>query len=347
MPDKLALTAERLESARRSADFDPAQLAEALKLHANELILRGRLVDARVELDEAAAIHHTRSQPYDEARCSQMSAALYRMGGKLAEAKQRARRALDLAEAKGPVAVSAWTELGEIAMAEGRAAEAVTAFNAAIDAGMATPAANNFGPAHAALLRKRAIVRANMSAFDNALDDLRAAHDLLVESGDGAAATRTLIEQATALHYAGRSEESAQMIQQVIRLAEQTEDLSALSDIWMLVAAQAFERGDGAAAMSAAYTARDAALRAVVPQSDFGAAVAISRAANAMGNRPEAYTALATAWATLGDVLGKEAAQAWVEPVLSALRKEWGDDVFAAIRAQHDAQRRAVKGQDA
>ncbi len=80
----------------------------------------------------------------------------------------------------------------------------------------------------------------------------------------------------------------------------------------------------------------------MVPSTYFSAAVAISRAANALGDQLEAYRALATAWATLADVIGDEAAQSWVSPVLSALQTEWGEQGFAAVRAEHDAQRRAA-----
>ena len=110
---------------------------------------------------------------HDEARWTQFAATLCRLAGDLAAAKARCRQALTLCAATGPIAVAAHAELGEIALAEGSAADAAAAFDAAIDAG----SADDLGAARAALLRKRAVASTAMARYLDAIADLEAAHD--------------------------------------------------------------------------------------------------------------------------------------------------------------------------
>src|SRR5829696_2261725 len=133
MSRTLDLSAHRLAEARQRGDAD--DIAEALALYANDLLQHARNREARRALDEAASIHRARGRTYDEARCTQLAATVCRFEGRLAEARQRACRALELSEAKGPIAVSAHAELGEIALAEAHGAEAATAFRAALECG--------------------------------------------------------------------------------------------------------------------------------------------------------------------------------------------------------------------
>jgi hypothetical protein len=95
-----------------------------------------------------------RGRSYDEARCTQFAATLCGLEGRLDEAKVRCTRALALCGSEGPVAVSAYAELGEIALARGDHSGAANAFGAALDAGDATGLVD---AARAALLRKRAV----------------------------------------------------------------------------------------------------------------------------------------------------------------------------------------------
>ena len=96
MSDSLDTSARQLSDARQRGDAD--DIAEALAQHANHLLQSGRTGDARLELDEAAAIHRARGRVYDEARCTQMAATLCRFEGKLDEAKERSSLALRLAD---------------------------------------------------------------------------------------------------------------------------------------------------------------------------------------------------------------------------------------------------------
>ena len=157
----------RLAEARQRGDVD--DIAEALALHANDLLRSARTGEARLELDEAAAIHRARGRVYDEARCTQLAATVCRFEGRLDEAKKRSTRALELSESRGPIAVSAYAELGEIALAEGNSAEAAKAYRAALDAGEGTGLVDS---ARAALLRKRAAALTAGGQYHDAVGDL-------------------------------------------------------------------------------------------------------------------------------------------------------------------------------
>lgn len=325
-----------LVGARRRGE--PDALAEALAVHANALVERGQVGPARLELDEAAAIHRRRGRVYDEARLTHLAATLCRLEGKLDEARARAERAAQLAEPGTPVAVSAATELGEIALAEGKGAEAAAAYARALAHGAT---AGLVGPARAALLRKRATALAMAGRHAEAAGDLAQAHELLVQAGDGPGAVRTLVETATVLHQGADAEAADRALREALREAEAAGDHHALADLNLLVSARAVERRDVPAAMTAAQTARSHALSAVAPVSYIAAAIAIAELADAAGDRPAAYEALAVGWVTLGDLLGREAAKSTFEPKLLALRQKWGPAAFAEVKAAYEARRRA------
>ena len=337
MTAALERSTRRLAEARQRGDAD--DIAEALALHANDLLQNGRTGEARLELDEAAAIHRSRGRVYDEARCTQFAATLCRFEGRLDEAKDRAHRALTLSEFTGPIAVSAHAELGEIALAEGKGAEAATAYRAALDAGETTGLVDS---ARAALLRKRAAALTVAAQYQDAVHDLETAHDLLIHAGDRPGALRALIEQATALQHAGRFPESGRIARRGLDAALEG-DHAALADLHLLVAAEALNRRDGAGAMTAAQTARTHALAANAPTSYIGAAVTIAELAESAGDRLKAYEALAVGWATLGDLLGRDLARATFEPKLKGMRERWGAAAFDDVKKTYEASRQQAR----
>jgi hypothetical protein len=71
--------------------------------------------------------------------------------------------------------------------------------------------------------------------------------------------------------------------------------------------------------------------------------VAIAELSEARGDRRGAYEALAVGLATLGDLLGRDAAKALCEPKLLAMRERWGPEAFAAVKADYEARQRAQR----
>ena len=90
------------------------------------------------------------------------------------------------------------------------------------------------------------------------------------------------------------------------------------------------------AALAAARSAREHALQAVAPAQYASTALAIAQLSEVIGDRLGSYAALATGWATLGDLLGQELASATFEPKLRELRDRWGADSFDAVKATYE-----------
>jgi tetratricopeptide (TPR) repeat protein len=323
-------------AARRAGD--PDALAVALAAYAAVLIDRGVIDEARRALDEAVAIHRQRGHRYDEARCLHSAATLYRLAGQFDDAEQRAQRAVALAGADNPVAVAAATELGEIALAQGRGTAAAAEYSRALAWGQA---AGLLPPYHAALLRRRGNALAMARQFQAAAADLAVAYDLLVQAGEAADARHTLVEQATALHEGGDATGAQRILATTRDLAEAAGDHAVLADIDLLTVALALSRQDAAAAMQAARQAREHALRAVALLPYIAAVAAIADLAQAAGDKQAAYEALVTGWTTLGDLLGREVARATFAPKLQELRTHWGDVAFAEVKAVYEQRRRA------
>ncbi len=335
MTDSFETTSRRLAKARQRGDTD--DVAEALALHANELLNKGQTGDARKALDEAAKIHRSCGRTYDEARCTQLAATLCRFEGRLEEAKQRAQVAVELMGATGPVAVSAYTELGEIALAEGCGDTAATAYSSALACGEETGLIDS---ARAAILRRLAAARVVAKQFQAAAQDLETAYGLLAQTGDQVSARRTLIEEATAFQHAGQLNDAEGIINRAMKLAKQANDHAALADVHLLQTTQAVERRDARVAMASARAAREQALLGNAPTSYIGAAVAIAELAEASGDRVAAYEALATGWVTLADLLNQDTARATFAPKLQEMRKRWGHAVFAEIKGTYEAGRK-------
>jgi hypothetical protein len=86
--------------------------------------------------------------------------------------------------------------------------------------------------------------------------------------------------------------------------------------------------------------ARQHALDGVAPLAYVAAAIAESSLAEHAGDDESAYGSLATGYATLGDLVGKQVSASTVEGPLLELRRRWGPDRGAAAKAASEATRR-------
>ncbi len=205
------------------------------------------------------------------------------------------------------------------------------AFSAAIAVGADTPACRH----------GRARAHAIAGRFVDAAADLDHAEGLHRQLGDSAGALRAAIEAATAWQQARRFDQAQQIVQRVQADALALPDPEALAGLALLSTTHAIEAGDIAAARHHALAARRHALDAAAAAPYIGAAVALSRIEERCGDRPAAYTALATGWATLGDLLGPALARSTFEPLLRDLRSRWGASAFDAARQSHEVGRKA------
>ena len=336
----LAYLVQRLESARAAGD--PDALTDALALHANGLVARGQLGQAAAELDELIALYRARGRRADEAKHHVLAATLYRLLRQLPEAQMRAERAAELTGPGSTTAVSAATELGEIALAAGDGSAAADAFGRAL-----TEGETSLLPAtRVALLRKRAAALAALSRHDAAARDLELAERVAAESGDHPVALVVLVERATALQQGG-DPRAAAVRDRAMHEARAASDHNALAQLYLLQATDAVQRRLPLHAETALRAAREHALAGVLPVPYMTASMALSELAGARGDRVSAYEALVVGWVTLADLLGREPARIAFEPKLRALREQWGPEAFAAVKAAYEGrrQREIARGQ--
>lgn len=309
--------------------------AEALVARADALIKQSRLEEAQRDLDEAALRFRKAGQPEDEARCNHLAATLLRLLGRLAEADDRARRAALLAAQGTPTCVAAWTELGEIGMAQQDGLGAAFAYDEALRQGNALLP----GP-RGALLRRYAQALSLAGEIKEAAKKLALAARAFDKGGDRASARRARIEEAGARLKAGQTKKARRLYVQARTLAEAAKDAQALAEAELFAAALALEARDCGAAYLAARRAREHALEAVDPLSYVAAAVALAELAELLGERVAAYEALAVGWVTLGDLLGAEVARNTFGPKLQELRERWGATEFDKVKTTYEARRR-------
>lgn len=323
-------TAQALAEARARGE-GPA-IAEALVAHAERLTAEGRFVDAIAALDEAAVLHGDGELA---ATCTHWAATLARAAGDLAGADERARRARRLAAPGSDAALAAATELAEVELRRGHPSQAAEWLTTGIEE------TEGLAPgARGTLLRKRAAARAGFGRLAEAADDAAAAARLLDEAGAPLDALAAGLEEVSARWQANQRLHARTRLGELRSTAEQAGASGILADAAVLDAAMALDEGDPDRALDAARRARDLALDAVAPLTYLSAAVTISELADQRGDRVGAYRSLATAWATLGDLMGRDAAAQAVTPRLEALRDRWGPATFAEVKAEHDEQRR-------
>jgi hypothetical protein len=123
-----------------------------------------------------------------------------------------------------------------------------------------------------------------------------------------------------------------------------TGDASSQAQLAMLDVALLVQQGDLAAATDAAEQARQHALDAVAPMDYLASCIALAELANRLDDRIGAYEVMAVALVTLADLLGLDQARALAEPELRDLRRRWGVEEFATVKAAYEERRRAALG---
>ena len=308
-----------------------ADLAMTLMRTALSRVGAGDWRGAADDLAQAATLHAQAGRDYDEARCLQLAATLQRFGGDDAAAGALLRQAATGGVEDLPLTVSMQAEAAEQAHAAGRMDAALAAWTTCL----ATAEAARLGASGMiALLDRRSEAALALGKFDQADADLLRACAL----SDAHTALRLRAQHAGRLLDLGEVRHAAAALPP----ANPTQDAQTRAMLLTQQARLARLSGDVEAARRHAEAARAAAREAVAPLPYFTASVELAEAFDAAGDRPHSYGALATAWATLSDLLGREVARSWVEPCLLALKLRWGDEAFAAARQAHDAARRAV-----
>jgi hypothetical protein len=105
-------------------------------------------------------------------------------------------------------------------------------------------------------------------------------------------------------------------------------------------------RGKVDEALAEAIRAKAAALEAIAPVSYFAAAVETAEALATKDDLAGAYGAVAAAWVPTADLLGRDVAKSWIEPVLLAYRARWGEPAFNGAKRTYEDRRRMELRED-
>lgn len=308
---------------------------------AQRALQRGDWRSAAQELERAAELARIEGDAARATHCLQMASALQRARGEGARAIASAGRAGELAGDDLRARFAASAELGEALIAAGEFERAAGAYREALHsaAEIGLPAW-----AQATVLRRLAEADAGRGALAEAWHGYEAAAQQMVRISDALAAAWIHLEHANRAREAGETAHAWALAGRPSVHLLSGEDPHLASERHLLIARLLHEQGRFGEAIEHAGRARERALEAVAPLSYYGAAALLSQGFEAIGQRTDAYATLATAWATLGDLLGREVAESWVAPLLEACRLKWGVADFVAAKHEHDDRRRAALG---
>lgn len=311
----------------------------SLLQQANRRVQDGDWRGAARLLKQAAVLAEGEGCGAEAARAHQMAASLLRFSGDTEGALASAQALAATATADPDrVAFAAAAERAEALAAAGDGEAAVAAYRDALTYADVL----RFPPTwRAAVLRRLGEAQARTGSLAAARASYAEARALHAQSGDTSGARLVDVEYAEALvGVAAGSDLTAAIV--AAQAAQQ--DAALAPRLALLRARLALQQGDVAAALGAAQETRELALDAVEPVSYFAAAALLAQIHVIAGDRMAAYRALASAWATLGDLLGRDIAASWVRPLLLALAVQWGEAGFAQVKAAYDAERHAAQG---
>jgi len=294
------------------------------------LAAEGDLAGARDALRTLGGYARAAGDRGDASGALRLAATLSRVLDDAAEATRLAEAATALAGGETRWALPARRELAESRLAAGDPAGAAAALSYA-----ATLAGG--GPELAGLKRAEAY------AWGLAGDPERAlvALDAAAATNDPTTAAEVLADRAMLATSTG--DPAAEAVHAAaVSAARSTGAPALLAGLGLAAAARAIDAGDLPTALQRLRAARHHALEAVAPLSYVAAAVAESAVAERLGYDEAAYAPLATGYATLGDLLGREVSAATFTPHLSALRQRLGPDRFAAAKSAYESRRRAA-----
>jgi tetratricopeptide (TPR) repeat protein len=304
---------------------DPAQLAEALETFANAAMADGDLASAASALEEAASLWDSTSQRERQGNCLLLAATTQRLRGDLGAAR------LNLDRAKGadlpPAVRSAFkVEEAEQALLQGDADEATSLLTEVL-------AVLGDEPARAQILQRRAAAAVAAGRWREAAADLMDAEDLYSAHNAPDEAEAAALGAAAAV--ANVDPETAERVWAAVS-ASSPRDGGAAAQRGIIGGRVAMLAGDPALALKRFDAARQGALDSADPFAYLAAVAEAVQAAETLGDDSTAYARLATAWATIGDLLGAENGRQLVRPQLEQLRDRLGPDRFNAARTAYE-----------
>lgn len=300
---------------------------------------RARLVEA--DLDGAASLLQQAARDWvvlDNAEragtCWLLAASTLRLAGQPDAASEAARNAQELRHLPAALRRAVEMELAEQALASGDAALAQQRFGVVLT----RHAEHLDAPLRAVVLQRRAAAASAAHDERGAARDFGAAADLMEQQvGKGADAEAARLAAAACL-----STVDPQGAEALWRQVDQHPPRDGASAARRgLVGGQiALQSQKQTLALARFGAARQGALDARDAASYLAASVQSASVLEQLGQMEDAYARLASAWVTLGSLLGRESAATLLRPALQGLRERMGADQFQRVKAAYDAKRR-------
>lgn len=300
---------------------------------------RARLVEA--DLDGAASLLQQAARDWvvlDNAEragtCWLLAASTLRLAGRPDAASEAARNAQELRHLPAALRRGVEMELAEQALSNGDAALAQQRFGVVLT----RHAEHLDAPLRAVVLQRRAAAASAAHDERGAARDFCAAADLMEQQG-GKAADAEAARLAAAACLAHVDPQGAEALWRQVDQHPPHDGASAARR--GLVGGQiALQGQEQALALARFGAARQGALDARDAAAYLAASVQSANLLEQQGQMEDAYARLASAWVTLGSLLGRESAATLVRPALQGLRERMGADVFQRVKDAHEATRR-------
>ncbi|MFE6843282.1 hypothetical protein [Streptomyces sp. NPDC057686] len=327
-PESRGTAAARAEVARRRGG-DPAGLSDALERLAEAALEDGDLGTAAAALEEAAGLWGRLAEPGREGACLLLAATTQRLRGDLGAARHDLERAA-AAELPDAVRRALGAERAEQLLAGGDTEAAYEGFGAVL--GALDPEQDPLMGAR--ILQRRAAAAVAAQRWHDAAGDLMDAEELFAAHGEPDAAEAAALGAALAVAHV-----DPQTAEEVWAAATGTapRDGAAAVQRGITGGRIALLAGDPALALRRFDQARRGALDVPDPIAYLAAVDEAVRAAEALGDDVAAYARLATAWGTVGDLLGAETGRQLVRPMLEAFRERLGAGRFTTARTAYEA----------
>lgn len=309
---------------------------ERLETQARERLAQADLDGAASLLQQAARDWVVLDNTERAGTCWLLAASTLRLAGQLEPAGEAARHAQELSTLPAALRRGVAMELAEQALASGDAALAQQRFGAVLS----RHAEHLDGPLRAVVLQRRAAAASAAHDEQGAANDFCVAADLMEQGGKAADAEAARLAAAACL-----STVDPQRAEALWRQVNQhpPRDGTSAARRGLVGGHIALQGHEPALALARYGAARQGALDARDAASYLAASVQSANLLEQLGQLNDAYARLASAWVTLGSLLGRESAATLVRPAMQGLRERLGHEVFQRLKDGYEATRRRVR----
>jgi len=332
---KLALAAQEKVNKSRTQG-NPTRLAESLESLASALLKEADLLAVADALEEAAGIWSDMHFGERQGSCFLLATSCRRLAGDLEGAKQNLAIAM-AAEFPKKIKNGFDVEWCEQELANGRCDSAYDGFTRVL--GELAEDLDSFLKAQ--LYQRRAAAAMACQWWVEAAEDFLHVSTIFEQRGFHNDAEAAALAAASALMTV-QPETAERIISELYKTVP--EDGASAARRGLVGGKVAMQIGDDILALKRFDEARQGALDVVDAVSYFAAAISASRAAEHLGDFETAYARLATAWASLSDLLDNDTAAKMIKPELEGLRERLGIDDFTAAKNQYE-KRRSIRTQ--